>query len=305
MSFKIVRPMLACPYKDMTTLLWPQLATPKLDGLRCLMVEGKAVTRKLKTLPNKSVRTKLERHFPDNFDGELMAVLSRTAMGSVEHFGSFNVCQSAFMSEDGEPDWMYMVFDIASQDPYSDRMLSLKEYIPPNEMIPHFMALLPRSINGPKELQEYEEACVQAGYEGVMIRSPNGPYKMGRSTSREGYLQKIKRFEDDEAVVLSVVERLHNTNEQTKNELGYSKRSTKKEGMIAAGTLGALQVRMKDGREFQVGTGFTDNQRLEIWQNQDKYIGKTITFKSQPFGKLNLPRFPIWKGWRDERDISD
>jgi DNA ligase-1 len=51
------------------------------------------------------------------------------------------------------------------------------------------------------ELIAYEEEQVVAGYEGICFRSPDSPYKHGRSTFKEGFLIKLKRFTTDEAVI--------------------------------------------------------------------------------------------------------
>ena len=40
-------------------------------------------------------------------------------------------------------------------------------------------------------LQLYEERCLEQGYEGVMLRDPNGLYKFGRSTMREQGLIQV------------------------------------------------------------------------------------------------------------------
>ena len=46
---------------------------------------------------------------------------------------------------------------------------------------------------------------------GAAWRTPDSPYKCGRSTENEGFLLKIKRFEDSEAVVLDCIEGMSNT----------------------------------------------------------------------------------------------
>src|SRR5437899_138139 len=91
------------------------------------------------------------------------------------------------------------------------------------------------------------------GFEGVMLRKPDGPYKFGRSTVREGYLMKVKRFTQEEAVVVGYEEQETNLNEATKDALGHTKRSSHKAGKRPAGVLGALRVSNGHG-EFSIGT---------------------------------------------------
>ena len=63
-------------------------------------------------------------------------------------------------------------------------------------------------VHNEEELRAFEEKCLAEGYEGAMVRSLEGPYKCGRSTVKEGYLLKVKRFEDGEAEILEVAARL-------------------------------------------------------------------------------------------------
>jgi DNA ligase-1 len=138
----------------------------------------------------------------------------------------------------------------------------------------------------------------------------DGAYKLGRSTLKQGWLLKIKRFLDGEAEVIGFTEQLSNTNEKEINELGLSKRSSKKAGMVPAGRLGEFKVReLKTGVEFEVGTGLglTLEMRQQIWDNQASYLGKIIKYKHQPSGakENGKPRFPVWLGFRHTDDLSE
>src|SRR5690606_1152285 len=121
-------------------------------------------------------------------------------------------------------------------------------------------------------------------------RSIEGPYKQGRSTFKEGHLLKIKRFEDGEAEVVGVEEQMHNTNEATLDERGYTKRSTHKDGKVGAGVLGSLLVRdTKTGEEFGIGTGFTMEQRNNLWEGRQYLIGKIVHYRHFPVGRKDAP----------------
>lgn len=286
--------MLATAIEDLNKISFPVIASPKLDGIRCLKVDGKALSRKFKPIPNHSVRTWIENNCPDGFDGEIMCPGL-----------TFNEIQSAIMSEDGEPSFQYLVFDYVKDDlkkPYEDRLKDLTEAMTLKDSSRLQMNdyVIITDLNA---LKNYEEQCVQEGFEGIMIRSLSSPYKLGRSTLKEQYLLKIKRFEDAEAVVVGFEEKMKNNNKLEKNELGYAKRSSSMEGLEPADTLGTLLVRdPKTNQEFGIGSGFDDKTRKEIWNNKDKYLNKLVTYKFQPSGGKDLPRFPVFKGFRSEED---
>lgn len=292
----ITRPLLASTLEDISSLKFPVLATPKLDGIRVLRVDGKALTRKFKPIPNTYIREMLEKYLPDGVDGEIMTP------------GTFNDIQSKVMSFDGEPEFTFYVFDYVKDDlnkPYCERINDMVDVVLPDKIVPfHVNMLFPMLINNQEELLTYEKTCLSKGYEGVMIRQPNGKYKCGRSTPKEQILIKLKRFLDAEARVIGFEEKLHNDNIQEKDEFGLSKRSSKKDGLQPANMLGALLVEdITTGIKFGIGSGFDDALKKEIWQNRTKYLGKLVKYKYQSIGQKEAPRFPVFLGFRSKLDI--
>ena len=285
---KIVKPTLAGKCSDTSKLTYPLLATPKLDGIRCLVINGRALSRTFKDIPNKYIFALVSK-LPNGLDGELMC-----------DNAEFSEITGNVMREEGEPTFYYAVFDYFSNKPYNERMEDLK-----NLKCPKFVRkILPVEIKNEEELLAYEADCLRNGYEGVMTRLPSGHFKQGRSTEKEQILLKIKRFADSEARILSIVEKMTNDNVAEKDNFGRTKRSSALDGMIPAGTMGSLGVvDVKSGIQFNVGSGFNDEFRAEVWANQEKYIGKIIKYKSQEIGKKLAPRFPVWLGMRDKRDM--
>jgi DNA ligase-1 len=159
--------------------------------------------------------------------------------------------------------------------------------------------LIYRTIDNEAELLKYEEEVLREGFEGVMIRSPNGRYKEGRSTTNEGLLLKLKRFEDGEAIILEFEQRVINLNPQTKDAFGLAKRSSHQENLQPSGMLGAFIVKdIETEVVFNVGSGLDDVLRKEIWQNQDAFRGRIIKYKHQECGSVDRPRFPVFLGFR-------
>jgi len=299
----ITRPLLASHVKDFEKLVFPLFLTPKLDGIRVIKVNGDVVTRKFKSVPNRYIRSVLSEVLPEGIDGEIIG----------ESKENFNATQSAVMSFDGTPNFTYAIFDYVSgelEEPYLDRINKAKSWYQENKPTgtPYNIELLfPVEVHSLEQMIAYEEECIARGYEGAMIRKPDGKYKCGRSTEKEQILLKLKRFADSEAIVTGFVEKMTNTNEQEMDEFGLAKRSSKKEGMIPAGVLGALVVRdVHTGVAFQIGSGFNDQQKNEIWKNKMQYLNKIAKYKHQKQGAKSdgAPRFPIFQGWRDPRDMS-
>ena len=290
----ITKPMLAGKCEHPDALSFPVLATPKLDGIRCLKINGRALTRSFKPVSNRFTRGWIEANLPDGLDGELI-VRGTTFSETAGHIGR----------ESGEPDFTFAVFDYVSEGvdvPYACRMQELQR-LPEFQ---HVKKILPVEIRDAVQLAEYEEQCLSEGYEGVMIRTPDSPYKCGRSTEREGWLLKIKRFDDDEAVVLETYEGLSNLNPAERDAFGRTKRSSCKENKVGRGELGGFVVRvMSTGVEFRLGynhvLGGVD--RVTLWEQRASLPGKIVKFMHQPSGAKDAPRFPKFIGFREAWDL--
>lgn len=156
-----------------------------------------------------------------------------------------------------------------------------------------------------EEFWEWEQKFYDAGWEGIMIRGSlaRGQYKHGRSTMNSQELMKYKRFKDEEATITGFEEQETNTNEKKVDALGHSKRSSAKAGKVPNGHAGKLIVScpsFKEPVKIGTGLGLTKALRKHMWENQDQYIGRTITFWHQPGSDYVKARFPSFKGFRDD-----
>lgn len=119
---------------------------------------------------------------------------------------------------------------------------------------------------------------VAAKNEGVMLNICNAPYHFGRTRD----LLKIKLFKDCDLIIT-----------------GFEEGTNKLQG-----TLGVLILDYK-GNELRCGSGFSDEQRKEIWENRDQYLGKIAEIKyfeetKNKNGGISL-RFPIFKDIRTDK----
>ena len=127
---------------------------------------------------------------------------------------------------------------------------------------------------------------------------------MGRSTQKESLLLKVKRFASIECEVVGFEEQYENANEAKTNALGYTERSSHKSGMVPKGVLGALVVKHpKFNGTFNVGTGFTAADRSYLWKTKDNLIGRLAKVKYFENGVVDLPRFPVYQGFRNAADM--
>ena len=273
----------------------PMEASPKLDGIRCMIQNGIALSRSLKPIPNKHVQSELGRKEFNGLDGELI-------VGAPTDSDVYRNTTSHVMSHDKEFKFTFWIFDsFLKKETYKNR----RKQINLNSFNTFTLKILnSQIIYTMEELREYEMDCLSIGYEGVILRDPNAMYKHGRSTAKEGGLIKVKRFSDSEATVLDVEEQMKNNNEKKVNELGRGQRSSHKANKSPKGTLGALVVKdVHSGVQFNIGTGFTDNIRDQLWFHKKDIIGTTVKYKYFDIGVKEAPRHPVYLGIRIPEDM--
>jgi DNA ligase-1 len=111
------------------------------------------------------------------------------------------------------------------------------------------------------------------GGEGLMLRQPGSKYVAGRSAT----LLKVKTFHDAEALVVG-------------HQAGAGRHQ---------GRLGALLVRLPDGTDFAIGTGFSDRERAN-----PPAIGAMVKFRYQELSDAGVPRFPSYIGIRSDAVVE-
>jgi DNA ligase-1 len=224
----------------------------KLDGMRCIW-DGTI----LKSRNGNPINA--PNHLTDQLtamplDGELF-------MGRGKFQDVMSVCRR---QTPNISDWSlvkFMVFDAPLvQKGFPERLDAIKQELVGCEwamLHPH------KPCKGRTHVMSELDRILQLGGEGLMLRKPHEHYKGGRTTD----LLKVKRFHDEEAVVVGV-------------EQGSGRN---------AGRMGALICVDVKGVTFKVGTGFNDNMR----DNPPSY-GATITYKYQEKTRDGKPRFPVF-----------
>jgi len=284
---------------DLSQLGFPLLASPKLDGVRAIIRGGVVLSRALKPIPNQHVQALLALDAFDGLDGELI-------VGDECDPACFRTTMSAVMSDDVRCNVRFHAFDcLGVRAGFDERLCLIERLVKDNvKYSKRFTVVRHDLIKDVAALDRYEEKMVNLGYEGVMLRDPHGPYKHGRSTANEGYLLKLKRFEDSEAVVVGFTALQSNQNAAITDATGHQARSSHQAGMVAQPLLGALQVvDVKTEVAFDLGVGFTMDERHRLWKQRAALVNRLVKYKHQPHGRKTKPRLPVFLGFRDKRDL--
>lgn len=298
-----MKPMLACDW-DEAKLRFPLIALPKIDGVRGLSPAGKLVARSLEPHANVFVTKMLSKKVFLGVDGELAA-------GEPSSPSLCRDTTSLMNTFDRRPDstFRWHAFDNCdprhAHRPFAERYALLARRAEeltaagPVLIVPAF------PVGNLGQLLRLKQEWLRKGYEGVILRDPNAPYKHGRSTAAEGGFLRIKDFSDEEGVVVSIEEGRSNQNPKKTNALGLTERSTHAENMRPNGLLGSMQVRRKDGSLCTVSPGkMTADDKRRYLRFPDLLIGHTIKFKFFAHGVKDKPRFPTYISHRSKEDQS-
>ena len=209
-------------------------------------------------------------HAPDYFLAELpkdIALDGELWIGR----GKFEETISTVLSQTPDDRWKgvhFMVFDAPkAKGTFEERVRFIEATLPKENQFAKPVAQY--LCKGTAHLIAERDRVVALGGEGLMLRKPESEYDPRRSPT----LLKVKPQDDAEATVIA------HTPGKGKN----------------AGKLGSLRVRMADGVEFSIGTGFTDAQR-----ESPPPIGTVITYRFRGVTAKGLPRFPSFLRVRRE-----
>lgn len=299
----MTKPHLACD-ADLTKLKFPLMGFPKLDGVRGMHIVGSMTGRSLKAHGNKFVTEKYSRPEFEGFDGEF-------TFGDIRGESLCRDTTSVMSRIEGEPDVVWNLFDYLHPHvidlPYIERYDALVECVTLNYWShSHNITVIPFVwLHNIAEVEAFYQKCLDDGYEGCILRDPNGKHKDGRATVKVGAYLRMKPQSDKEAKVLRLVEAQENQNEAKTNELGRTERSSHKENKVGKGMVGMLVCMDDVYGEIDVGAGkMSHAEREYYWQNPDELIGKMVKYRSMDVGIKDKPRFARYISIRAESDIS-
>lgn len=286
---------------DPRFLRYPVAVFPKFNGFRGYMKDGVVYTASNKPFKNKELQALFGHRDFEGLDGEFVVGDPADGHNSLEKTSSIVTSQKPI------GDLRFYAFDWIGDlnMPFGERYYKLNKFagMEGREYFKVMMAPFELAYNW-ADVQHIERKYVSMGWEGVITRDLAAPYKCGRSTAREAWMGKLKQFIDAEFEIIGWEERMHNGNEATISETGRTKRSTAKAGKIGRGDLGALICKTKEGHEFGVGTGFTDEQRAQFWGIKHQLIGQFAKVKFHETGTKDVPLLPVFLQIRPKEDMT-
>lgn len=280
-------PMLAHDFKKEKKIEYPVYVQPKLDGIRTMIWKDELEQVHLMSRSGKPynlphiANALSDILWPGGMvlDGELY-----------KHGTSLQQINSLVKKNkpglDGSESISFWVFDLYSEiHPnlnFEKRLELLKDtfvdsIFGPKASIKQITVVPTELVHSAKDIKELLYQYMQQGFEGCIIRKPDGPYELGH---RSHGLLKLKEFQDAEFKVIGA----------------YGGKG-KFEGCVTWICL------TEDGKEFSCTPRGTLEQKKEWLANKDKYINKMLTIKFQQRSDDNIPIFPVGIGFRLEEDL--
>jgi len=268
--------MLAKPFER----LYDEIACEvKLDGVRCIAVKQNGTTN-LFTRNGKAI----EGYNNIINDINLLPVDNLILDGEIIS-GDYTGTMNNLFTKNDNKQGVYNIFDTVSLEEFNSGR-SKSAYIERKSILNNYstlsidnnslMFIAPLTImKNPDitELNALTNQVVQQGFEGIMIKNTQGLYESKRSFD----WQKLKPFFSEEFTIIDFAE-------------GDGKYK---------GTLGKVIVDVC-GKGVGVGSGWTDEQRNEVWNNKSKYLGRVLEVQYQEkIEKTGSLRFPTVKGFRE------
>jgi DNA polymerase/3'-5' exonuclease PolX len=264
-------PMLAHDYnKRGNSIKYPCYVQRKYDGTRCVAIPGQGLySRNRKDYPHlKHIVAEINQLSPDIIlDGELYSdtLTFQEIVGLVK--------RETLKQGDEEKQYQikFHVYDIITNKPYEQRYRILQSLFQQHNF-QHLIIVQTEICNSEAHMKGLHNTYVVEGYEGIMVRNKMGLYKNARSAD----LQKYKEFFDDDYEVVD-----------------YKEGEGQEEGCVL------WICKTPEGKIFSCRPRGTREDRIELFKNGGKYIGKKLTVRFQELTDEKVPRFPVGITFRD------
>jgi len=268
-----IEPMLAHKFRDHAhKISYPAYVQPKLDGIRCIAIlkNGKCTlwsrTRKPITgVPHIAIH--IERAFAGKgdvvLDGELFNMEFKADFEKIVSYVR-QVKPAA-----GHEIVQYHIYDTVRVGSFAQRSEWIKANVPAEHIALKVVDTV--VVQNEDEVAGYFNECLQAGYEGAMVRNAKSPYKNARSYD----LQKVKEMQEEDYPIVGV-----------------------EEGRGRMAGMAIFVCKTESGKTFSAKMeGRLDDLRQYL-TNHALWKGKLLSVRFQNLTADGIPRFPIGKSVR-------
>jgi DNA ligase-1 len=260
------------PFEEKRLAKWnpPYIVQPKYDGIRCRAIRlenGEFLLLSseeniLFSVPhlNRILADRIK--VPIELDGELYC-----------HGMSFeqitSITSRSMNIHEDHTKIQYHIFDIVNDQPQVRRTKMIQEF---NNLSPWLVIVPFYLCYNLEDVMRAYDTIIDFKYEGIIVRNIDAPYERKRSL----WVMKFKPKQEDDYEITGTQEE-------------YDKEGLPKD------RLGALCCKSGDGNSFNVGTGFTDEQRENLWNVKEILPGLRAKIKYQHITTGNkVPRFPVF-----------
>lgn len=265
--------MKAVPFEEKRLMKWtpPYICQPKFDGVRCRVISLSDSSSNHILVSSRENVIYGVPHLNQIFDKLMLAAELDGELYC--HGMSFEqIVSITSRTVNLHADYQkiqFHLFDIVNDQPQMRRQLLIEALRGLNPWIQVAPFWLCENLD---DVMRAYDSLIELGYEGIIVRHHMAPYERKRSI----YVMKFKPKKEDEYEIVGYQEEI-------------SINGTPKE------SLGAIICRSGDGNDFSIGTGFSQEQRKEMWRNKEYLINRTAKVKYQHLtnGK-QVPRFPVF-----------
>lgn len=286
------------PFEEKRLAKWtpPFVVQPKYDGVRCRAIRTGAGFVLLSSeeniiysVPHINVILDGITHLNHELDGELYC-------HGMKFEEIFSITSRTTNLHPNHRAIQYHIFDVADETlpqylriPEVEKYKGLSEYL---VIAPYYLC------NNLDDVLRVYEKIIHDGFEGIIVRHPANMYVRKRSTM----VMKFKPKQSDEYQIISTTEEIDKEGEP-KGSLGaLTCLSNASHVNIDQSTKIAINYNnmtaIIDGKIydiFNVGTGFSAEQRQIFWEIKDNFVGRIakVKYQHQTAGKA-VPRFPVF-----------
>lgn len=269
---------LAYPYEEKRLLKWavPWIIQPKLDGERIRAIfdpDGKVnllradgtntnfsmpiIVKELESLDYRNIELDGEAYIHGLEQNDLHSIISREV----------NIHPDANEVE-------YHIFDVIDENLVQEKRLVILDTLFSRHQLPHIHKVPWHTVYTVKDISLINDTFLKNGFEGFILRHRHGHYLRRRST----YMMKFKPKKMDCYQIVGFKEEMSKSGEP-KCQLGV---------LICISNDGL-------GGTFGVGTGFTEEQRVELWATRAELVGKWCMVKYQHITSAgHVPCHPVF-----------